>query len=177
MRNSVHVKKHQLAPKKLNSGEVRYLELPRSFVWTSTDSISRQYVGENCGKELYNIFRKCNLCTPLQGNENLSVWCIITSKVAAYSVTIRKCLNVGFIGMSIVRNVDQLYLRTSIIRSVITEAREAQCFWISERRTILHSELYGRQHEMFFLGSYKNRIQDVCLSAEERVSHWSLLTK
>jgi hypothetical protein len=39
---------------------------------------------------------------------------VATSKVTKYSETIRKCLNVSFIGRSIVRNVDHLYLRTSV---------------------------------------------------------------
>ena len=39
---------------------------------------------------------------------------VVTSKVTAYSETICKCLNVSFIGRTIVRNVDHLYLRTSL---------------------------------------------------------------
>jgi hypothetical protein len=36
----------------------------------------------------------------------------VTNKVTAHSETFRKCLNISFIGGSVIRNVDHLYLRT-----------------------------------------------------------------
>jgi len=39
---------------------------------------------------------------------------VVTSKVTACPETIRKCINVSFIGRTMIRNVDHLYLRTSL---------------------------------------------------------------